>query len=380
MISYTSRKKSTGEKYITATVRLRKDGAVVFSKSQSFDSQLAARAWAEPLDISLAQPGGAQIVKANAGDDAQRTLAAAIHRYIREYDTTTKRFGRSKRKALLALTRTKLGAMPVADITDGDIVQHIKERRAHVEAATAMHDIQWIKTALEIARIDFRWRADERAATDARKLLSKRDLIGPGVERERRPTDDELIALRTYFRNQGEQAELPMTDLMDFAIASTRRQGEIPQLLWADLDRAHQTILVRGASGLGIKHPKASQKAVRPARLTDEAMAIIERQPKTNDFIFPYNPKSIYAAFHSACLTLGICLPEDDPRVVSGRHVNLTWHDLRHEGVSRLFEAGYPIAEAQQFTLHKSWKQLQRYANLKAKDVKLRPSLKIVRS
>ena len=49
---------------------------------------------------------------------------------------------------------------------------------------------------------------------------------------------------------------------------------------------------------------------------------------------------------------------------------DLTFHDLRHEATSRLFEMGYAIHEVAQFTLHDSWDELKRYANLRPKNVR----------
>lgn len=85
--------------------------------------------------------------------------------------------------------------------------------------------------------------------------------------------------------------------------------------------------------------------------MTPEAWAIIRRQPRTSQYIFPYNPRSIQAAFTRACQILGI--------------VDYHFHDNRHEATSRLFERGYEIHEVALFTLHESWNDLKRYANLR---------------
>ncbi len=49
--------------------------------------------------------------------------------------------------------------------------------------------------------------------------------------------------------------------------------------------------------------------------------------------------------------------------------IDLRFHDLRHEGVSRLFEAGLSIAEVQKISLHSTWDSLSRYTNLDPGDV-----------
>ncbi len=63
-------------------------------------------------------------------------------------------------------------------------------------------------------------------------------------------------------------------------------------------------------------------------------------QPRVEDRVFPFNPKSITAMYRRVRDELGI---ED-----------LRYHDLRREGASRLFEAGFSIEEVAQVTGHRS--------------------------
>ncbi len=142
-----------------------------------------------------------------------------------------------------------------------------------------------------------------------------------------------------------------MLAIMDFAIASARRQAEITRLEWADNDEIGRTGLVRDA-----KHPRHKEGNHRRFKFTPEAWAIVERQPRTAEYIFPFDAQSVGAAFTRACGILGI--------------KDLHFHDPRHEATSRLFERGYQIDEVAQFTLHDSWNELKRYANLKPEDVR----------
>jgi hypothetical protein len=85
------------------------------------------------------------------------------------------------------------------------------------------------------------------------------------------------------------------------------------------------------------------------------ACKIIEEQGRFSNIregrIFPYNGRSVGAAFRRQCRDLKI----DD----------LHFHDLRHEGTSRLFEAGFSIEQVALVTGHKDWKMLRRYTHLK---------------
>jgi integrase len=43
----------------------------------------------------------------------------------------------------------------------------------------------------------------------------------------------------------------------------------------------------------------------------------------------------------------------------------LHFHDLRHEGISRLFEIGRTIPQAASVSGHRSWSSLQRYTHIR---------------
>ena len=150
-----------------------------------------------------------------------------------------------------------------------------------------------------------------------------------------------------------------MLDIMWFAIGSARREAEICRLEWTDNDVDGRTGLVRDA-----KHPTAKEGNHKRFKYTADAWKIVQRQPRTREYIFPYDPKSIGAAFTRACRVLGIA--------------DLRFHDLRHETTSRLFERGYQIHEVAQFTLHESWNELKRYTNLRPETLHALPNKPLV--
>jgi site-specific recombinase XerD len=48
---------------------------------------------------------------------------------------------------------------------------------------------------------------------------------------------------------------------------------------------------------------------------------------------------------------------------------DLVCHDLRHEGISRLFERGWQIQQVAIISGHKTWKTLQRYTHVSAESL-----------
>jgi integrase len=67
--------------------------------------------------------------------------------------------------------------------------------------------------------------------------------------------------------------------------------------------------------------------------------------------IFRHAKNTVDIAWIDACKRLGI---ED-----------LRFHDLRHDGISRLFEAGFDIPQVAAISGHRSWRNLRRYTNLR---------------
>jgi hypothetical protein len=82
-----------------------------------------------------------------------------------------------------------------------------------------------------------------------------------------------------------------------------------------------------------------------------EALQIILSMPKRLEEIFPYSGETIGTNFTRACQFLEI--------------IDLHLHDLRHDGVSRLFEIGRNIPQVAAVSGHRSWSSLKRYTHLR---------------
>ncbi|MGC8733260.1 MAG: tyrosine-type recombinase/integrase, partial [Halothiobacillaceae bacterium] len=50
---------------------------------------------------------------------------------------------------------------------------------------------------------------------------------------------------------------------------------------------------------------------------------------------------------------------------------DLHFHDLRHEGATSLFEAGFSIEQVALVTGHEDWRNLKRYTNLRPEPPRL---------
>ena len=276
-------------------------------------------------------------------------------------------WGRTKEADLKRLAGYEIAQKNVLRLTTADYIGHVEARRRDgARPATANNDLIWLRQVLRSARASLILPIDLQLLEDASHELRQRRVTGKPKERQRRVTAAEEKALLDHFAVRDVRAEIPMADIIRFALLAARQQEEITRLKWADLDRD------KGIAWLDdVKHPRKKIGNRRAFRLLSEAWVIIDRQPRVmvdgpdgkqtpDPRVFPYNSKSIGANFTPACRLRGL---ED-----------LHFHDLRHEATSRLFERGYDIPEVAQFTLHESWTTLKRYTHLRPEQVEERPA------
>jgi integrase len=346
MATILPRRRADGSIGYMATIRLHHGKELVHRESKTFSRRAAAEKWARAREVELEDPTA--LVRAKDGDIS---LASLIRWYIDSFQSVSK-WQRTKQCQLEFLEKHSIGKADALSLTPAALIDHARLRRANgAGPATVGNDLTWIGVVLRAAKSVKGTHVRPEIVEEARTACRELRLVGKSRRRDRRPTLDELKSLDDYFRRRDRRARIPMLDVLWFAIHSARRESEICRLEWRDNDVKGRTGMVRDA-----KHPTAKEGNHRRFKYTPEAWAIVERQPKSSEYIFPYEPKSVCDAFTRACNMLGI---ED-----------LRFHDMRHEATSRLFERGYQIHEVAQFTLHESWNELKRYTNLRPEKVR----------
>jgi integrase len=346
MATIKARRQANGTIRYTAIVRLRRGRTILHREAKTFTHRSAAVTWARHREVELENPEALR-----RKQHASVTLAELIRWYIESFETIS-RWQRSKQAHLKLLENHSIGKANAIDLTAAALIDHVRTRRTDgAGPATVANDLVWIGVVLRAARSVRGLPVRAEVVQEARNACGELRLTGKARRRSRRPTADELARLKAYFRRRDQRAQIPMAAIVEFAMASARRQAEICRLEWRDNDSLGRTGLVRDA-----KHPTAREGNHLRFKYTPEAWAIVEKQPRASEYIFPHDPRSVGAAFTRACKVLGI--------------PDLRFHDLRHEATSRLFERGYQIHEVAQFTLHESWNELKRYTNIRPENVR----------
>ncbi len=312
------------------------------SISKSFTTKAAAERWAREVE--------SKIDALQFNDDrslAFITLEQLIDRYVEEIGSITP-FRRNK-SAVLMYWKTQFGHMKLSDLNSDFLTSWVMNRIKKVKGVTAAVDLAYLGKVLMTAKELWRLPVDPYITTKARSNLKYVGVSAKSRERDRRPTIREIDDICLYFTTKVRQ-QVPMEPLILFAIASAMRLGEIVNLRWADLNIADRTIIIRDR-----KHPTEKLGNDQEVPLLGQAFDIVMSMPRIDERIFPINKETPSSLFPRACKALGI---ED-----------LRFHDLRHEGISRLFEQGYTIEQVALISGHRSWNMLSRYVQLRAKDL-----------
>lgn len=175
----------------------------------------------------------------------------------------------------------------------------------------------------------------------AKYQMNRIGMISTSQKRSRRPTSVEVRQLLSALeeRPKSSYKSIPFHRIFLFSILSCMRIGEVVSLRWDEIDVKQKAILMRDR-----KDPCKKIGNHMYVALLGKAWDIVQEQPRTGDLIFPFKQKRICIVFAEERNRLGI---ED-----------LRYHDLRREGASRLFSAGFVIEEVAQVKGHRSLKTL----------------------
>ncbi len=338
-------------------VQVRRKGRYI---AETFLRHDHAREWATETEAQVDRghaPSGRRARNA-------KTFGHLIDLHIDDMKEVGKPPGRSK-SATLEMLQREIGRLKMADLDRERIIRFGRDRAKNgagpvtlgqyigaiklvISHAAAVHGVEVTVEPVDLARI----------------ALKRLSLIGKGNERDRRPTEEELTKLFKHFDANPHQL-IPMSRIIKFAIATAMRQEEICRVTWSDLNVSMKMLTIRDRKdprekkGNDQRIPLLAVSGYDAFELIDEQRSI---RGNEDDRIFPYVSKSTSAAFTRACTDLRI----DD----------LHFHDLRHEGTSRLFEAGFAIQQVALVTGHKDWKMLRRYTHLKPETLHAAASFK----
>ncbi|MBL4929374.1 tyrosine-type recombinase/integrase [Fuscibacter oryzae] len=332
MGSINKRQRADGSFGFTAQIVIKRKGVKVYTEARTFDREPPARAWMKRREAEIARDGWGK---------PKGTLGEAIDDYIRE---SLKEMGKTKAQVLNAIKSHSIAALAGHEIRSHDIVSWATELSKKVQPQTVANYLSHLSAVFAVAQPAWGYALDAGEMKAATVVCKKLGITSKSKKRDRRPTIEEMDALMAHFVERSKRrGAMPMHKVAFFAMFSTRRQEEITRIRWEDLKPGK--VLVRD-----MKDPDEKDGNNVWVDLPPEAEALIGTMPKVAAEIFPFSTDAISAGFTRACKFLAI--------------KDLHFHDLRHEGISRLFEMGQNIPHVAAVSGHRSWQSLQRYTHI----------------
>jgi integrase len=271
-------------------------------------------------------------IRRSKSHEQPRIFSDLIALHLDDIAQAGKPVRRSKSMVLKAL-KISLGRVNLKDITREKLIEFGRKRAAQgAGSETLAIDFAFIRAILLHAAAVHGIEVSVESVQLARATLKHLDLVGNSNERDRRPTQDELNRLIEYAETNPVQF-IPLRRIIRFAVTTVMRQAEICRIEWSDVDMIKRTVTIRDRKDPRRKDGNHQIIPLLNSTGYDAWQIILEQRIVTrgSERVFPYHSKSVGAAFHRSCNAIDL----DD----------LCFHDLRHEGTSRLFEAGLSIQQ-----------------------------------
>ena len=312
---------------------------------KTFRTKRDAQDWARRTEDEMVR--GVYIDR--AGSD-RLLLSHALDRYLREVSSTkratTSNAERHKAKAL----KESLGAYSLAAITPDLVAKYRDERLAMGKSNNTVRlELALLSHLFTIAIKEWRVGLFYNPVANIRKPA-------PGKGRERRLKTEEEKAL---FQACDKHSNPMLGWIARIALYTGMRAGEIKSLTRSQVDLEKRTVHLtetKNGSSRTVPLTRQAMEIFRaalnhPVRPLDTGL-IFWGEPGRDGIRRPYEFRP---AWHRTLNKAGI----------EGLH----FHDLRHEAVSRLVEAGLGDQEVSAISGHKSMQMLKRYTHLRAEDL-----------
>ena len=283
--------------------------------SRTFNNEAEAREWTAAARAALK--------RGELPDMRERVAVASFGELLGIYQrevTPRKKGAAQERRRIRWIQKTRLGRFPVAMLKTAHVREYRDERlKTGISGSTCNRDLALIGHALKWGR------AELDLPVDPSIMLGLKRRENPARERRLQPGELERLS-----------AAAPewLRHYITIAIETCCRRGELAGLAWSDVDLQRRVITLESTKNgdRGVKVPLSTRAVAALQALNPRGIAKAK--------LFKMHPDSISDAFKIACRGAGI--------------TGLRLHDLRAEGVSRLFERGLDLARVRAVSRHKS--------------------------
>jgi integrase len=320
-----------------ATIRKRNDRwqAIVKRKgypllSKSFGTRGDAEKWARKQEREIDVGEWIDPSEAQA-----RSLAEVLRRYGEEI-SPTKRGGEIEKVRIQALCRTGFAKHSLAALNRKVISDWKDARLNEVSTSTVARELQFMGHVVAVAIREWNVGLRQNPFSLVRKPPQATPRSRVLNDNERKRLLDACAVCRNHW----------IKPIVIFALETAARRGEIMALQWSDIDLERRTAHLRVT--------KTGKARIIP--LSVGCVEMLQQLPKSSTGeVFPITVMSLKLAYRRAVARAGI--------------PDFTFHDLRHDALTRLARLGLNILELRAISGHTSTIMLERYVTVDAEEL-----------
>ncbi|WP_336491221.1 integrase [Methylobacterium nigriterrae] len=304
--------------------QVRREGYPAISKS--FSTKADALSWARDKERAIERaelPVGLR----QAGSI---TVGDLLKRY-EESITPSKRGARFERSRIRTLLGHQLAQASLAKLSPALVARYRDDRLATVSGDSVRRELTILRHCLTVAKREW------DAPVPSSPVLSI-TLPEPSKARDQRLEAEANQKLRAAI---GSAHAWYLRPLIDLAIETGMRRGELLALVWSHVSLERRTAHL----------PITKNGHARTVALTPKAIEVLRGLPRTDARVFPVSGNAVRLAWERLRGRAGV--------------PGLRFHDLRHETVSRFFEAGLSVPEVALLSGHRDTRMLMRYTHLR---------------
>lgn len=298
------------------------------AQSKTFDLRKDAEKWGRQQERLI--DAGQWVDRTEA---EQTTLGELLKRYSKEI-SITKRGADVETTRINALCRSALAKHSVATITGKTLAHWRDERLTEVSGSTVTRELQLLGHVFSVAIREWGFGLHSNPVSLIRKPT-------PNKARDRVLDDTQRQALVTACA----QCQSPwVKPVVVFALETAARRGEILALTWRDVDLERRVAKVSGKTGS------------RTIPLSPACVSMLKALPRSLEgHAFPVTIETLKQAYTRAVARAGI--------------QDFTFHDLRHDALTRLAKLGLNVLELRSISGHTTANMLQRYVSIDSSDL-----------
>jgi len=312
------------------------------TQSGTFDYKVEAEAWARDIEGDMDKR---VFVDRSLAD--RETLKDVIDRYLK--NETPKHKGAQAEK--LRLEKFKRDEKDLCDYAMANLrteyfEKYRDQRLKIVKPGTVKRELNLLHSVIEHSRR--RLALLENPISDVKRPKVRDERI----TRFHKGEEERLLVALDECRNEF------IKPAVIIALETAMRRGELLSLKWDDVDLTAKAAQLHDTKNGEHRDVPLTKVAIAELRGMKKARDKKQKEDKVvslDQRVFPISAESLKNAWERARKRAGL------------EHFN--FHDLRHEAISRLFEAGFDAQVVRAVSGHKDMQSLKRYVNLKVSDL-----------